>query len=462
MANKRQQKKQVNNAKKSPATPAEGSTVYTTNALKWVAPKIDTALIEKYVDNALLAEPVNNLKNLIFRGEAQVTVYDPDSNTDDDLSNQAKAIYQRCDLYAAHQMAFTDREYGGCSVFSPALDIVDGMIAPVEFRNLPWNSFRDLPYGFIDTYNDVMPGIVWDKTANKVRVFQKESDTAVATEIQNFVIIRDPTYPKPAGKPDCLPVVPLITNYNYGQKAWQQKMNRVAAPSIFPYVEKLTAANKPYMEAIAQKWGKDTCFLMEGTMDFKDPKIRESATAEGFLAWHKKWIDSYFNPSTFLQKEGNTIGASDSGAMELIYNYIDATLTWIENQITAATLQKWLDDNGFDGYRAEIRHPRPSVKKDAQILAEVAELARNGAITANEMRQALPNTDLGELTPEVEAQLQAQVRARQPSPFGGIPIGNVQNPVERTVVLSTEEDLIAATRQCEEDVKRIVREKMEK
>ncbi|MFA5380132.1 MAG: hypothetical protein WC455_30505, partial [Dehalococcoidia bacterium] len=129
---------------------------------------------------------------------------------------------------------------------------------------------------------------------------------------------------------------------------------------------------------------------------------------------------------------------------------------------------KWNDDGGYleRGYRVEIKHTRPSISKDAAILAEVAELAKNGWITGNEARQQLPNTDLGEMTPEVEAELQEMIKARQPSSpfqFGGgtVPgdyemVGNVQTPAQRTEVMSdTERDLVAATRQCAEDVKRI-------
>jgi hypothetical protein len=465
---------QVNNLKKPGASiktqEAEGSAIYVTGGLKWVLPAINTKLIEDYSENALLAEPVNNLKNLIFRGEAQVTVKDPEGETDNDLSDQALIIYRTCELYAAHQLALTDEIFGGCSVWSPGWGGIEGVtgVCPVEFRNLPWNSFRDLPQGFMDIYNDIMPGIVIDKGTQKVRAFQKPDDRTTAVEIQNFIIIKDPTSPKPAGKPDCLPVIALITNFNYADKAWNMKMNRVAAPPIFPYVDKITAANKAYVEALAQKWGIKTSFIMTAGMDFKDPKLVESSTAEEREVFLKKRIDGYFNPATFVQKEGSSIGGSDSGAMELIYNYIDKILTMLETQIAAVTLQKWLDDNGFVRYHAEIRHPRPSIKKDEVVRAEVDTLAKYGWITANEARQALPNTDLGELTPEEEAQLQEQVKARQPqNPFGqfggqqppeqqppGAPVGNLgTNPLARPLIvettqayLETEVALVAARR----------------
>jgi SOS response regulatory protein OraA/RecX len=474
----------VNNVAKpaSQSKAVEGEPIYTSGGLKWTLPKVDTRLVENLSENALLAEPANNLRNLIFRGPAQVTVYDPEGETDNDLSKMALTIYEKCDLYIAHQTVLFDEGKGGCSVWSPGWGNIDGVkgACPNQFQNLPWNSFRELAPGYVDVYNDVMPGIVYNRTekwtdddgiehTGKVHAYQTPDDRSTPTEIKNFVIIKDPVSPKPAGKPGWLPVFSLINNYNYADKIINMKLNREGAPSIFPYVEKITAANKEYVEALAQKWGTNTSFILTESMDFKDPKMVLSNIAPERQAELKRRIYSFFNPATFIQKEGNSIGGSDSGGMELIYNYVDTTLTWIEQQITKCTIQKWLDDNGYIGYRAEIKHPRPSVKKDAQILAEVAELAKNGWIDANEARQALPNTDLGDWTPEQIAMGQEQVKGRQAqsNPFGGgfgaapAPVGNVKSPVERTdTYTQTERELIEATRQCKADVLKIVEQKI--
>ena len=474
---------QVNNLKKPSATiktqEAQGSEIYTSSGLKWVFPAINTKLIEQYSENALLAEPLKNIKDLIFttyedHPSPWVTVKDPDGNIDDNLSKEGQTIAKVCDFYNAHIRVLMDQELGGCSVWSPGWGAIEGVtgVCPNELRNLPWNSFRELPRGFMDIYNDIMPGIVIDKTTKQVRVFQKEDDRTAPKEIQDTLIVQDPTAPKPAGKPGCLPVVALITNSNYADKAWNQKMNRVAAPSIFPYVEKITANNKAYVEAIGKKWGKDTCFIMTDGMDFRDPHLVESSTAEERLIWLKKRIDGFYNPSTFLQKDGNTIGGADTGALRLVNNMIASTLARIENGLGEKILQKWLDDNGFAGYTAEVRFPRPETTDDTQVLAEITEANKNGQISRAEARQKYPNLDLPELTPEEEAKMDAEFTARKPAPvqfgFGGqqdqqqpqdktgVPVGNLQ----QMPVSQTERELLAATRQCAEDVKRIVREKV--
>lgn len=500
---RRRKLKQVNNIVPAPSTAkvsqeAVGSDIYSSTGLKWQLPKQDTTLIEQYSENAILAEPLKNIKDLIFTTYADhpapwITIKNPMGEIDDELSKQGQQIAKVCNFYPAHVRAYTDQELGGCSVWSPGWGTLEGVtgICPVELRNLPWNSFRELPQGFTEIYNDIMPGIVIDPSTGETRVFQTKDDRHRPEEVVQtsplpaWIIVRDPTSPKPAGKPGCLPVIALITNYNYADKAWNQKMNRVAAPSIFPYVEKITAKNKEYVEALAKRWGKDTCFVLTEGMDFKNPYLTESSTSEERLAWLKKQVQGFYNPATFVQKDGNAIGASDSGAMRLINNRTVAVLSQLETGLGETLLQIWLDVNGFVGYSVEVRYPRPEVKDDTQILNEIAEANRNGHISRMEARQKYPNLDLPDLTPEEEAKMDAEYDRRKPqtSLFGGNSFGqpvteaeewasvkgrNVLQPSGTHIgnlsaampVSQTERELLAATRQCAADVKRIVKEKI--
>ena len=503
---RREQRKQINNVSQPGATikqEAEGSDVFTSGGLKWAAPRIDTKLIEQYSDNALLAEPLKNLKDVIFTNYEDhptpwVTVKDPDGNIDDDLSKQGQQIAKVCDFYNAHITAFMDEEKGGCSVWSPGWGTIDGVtgICPVELRNLPWNSFRDMPAGFSDTYNDIMPGIVIDPNTKEVRIFQKKDDRSIAAEIvqtkplPSWLIVRDPASPKPAGKPGCLPVIQLITKYNHADHAMDQKMNRVAAPSATPLAD-ITKANKDFWEGFTKRWGKDTVFVLPKGTEFADMHLSENTTAEDRLTLLKKRIDGFYNPSTFLQKEGSSISASDTGAMSMINKRTVSTLSQLESGLGEVLLQIWLDINGFIGYSAECRYPRPETQDDAQTLAEIAEANKNGQINRTEARQKYPNLDLPELTPEEEAKMDAEFTARQPkqtNPFGGMfgqpmderkatdaeewasvkgrgvlepsgtHVGNLSSAA--MPVSPLEADLLKATRQCAADVKRIVGEKI--
>lgn len=471
---------------------AEGSDVFTSGGLKWPAPRIDTTLIEQYSDNALLAEPLKNLKDVIFTNYEDhptpwVTIKDPEGNIDDDLSKQGQQIAKVCDFYNAHITAFFDEEKGGCSVWSPGWGSLDGVtgVCPVELRNLPWNSFRDLPAGFSDIYNDVMPGIVIDPNTKEIRIFQKKDDRSTCAEIvqtnplPSWLIVRDPTAPKPAGKPGCLPVIQLITKYNHADHAMDQKMNRVAAPSATPLAD-INKTNKDFWEGFTKRWGKDTVFVLPKGTEFADMHLSENTTAEDRLAALKRRIDGFYNPSTFLQKEGASISASDSGAMSMINKRTVSTLSQLESGLGEALLQIWLDINGFVGYTPEVRYPRPETQDDAQTLAEITEANKNGQISRTEARQKYPNLDLPDLTPEEEAKMDAEYEKRKPAApsfgFGqpantptdaeewasvkgrgvlepsGTHVGNLSPSMP---VSPTERDLLAATRQCAADVKRI-------
>jgi hypothetical protein len=152
-----------------------------------------------------------------------------------------------------------------------------------------------------------------------------------------------------------------------------------------------------------------------------------------------------------------------------------STLSQLESGLGEALLQIWLDINGFIGYSAEVKYPRPEVQSDVQVLAEIAEAMKNGHMSRTEARQKYPNLDLPELTPEEEEKMDEEYEKRKPqqslfgsNPFGqpsggeapdekppGEPVGNLQMPVSQT-----EAELLAATRKCKEAVKRIVREKI--
>jgi hypothetical protein len=267
--------------------------------------------------------------------------------------------------------------------------------------------------------------------------------------------------------------VTLITKYNHADHAMDQKMNRIAAPSATPLAD-ITKANKDFWESFVKKWGKDSCFVLPKGTEFADMHLTENTTAEDRLASLKRRIDGYYNPSTFLQKEGNSIGGSDSGSADMIKNMIESVLSREEQGLGEKLLQMWLDVNGFIGYTPECRFPRPQTRNDTQILAELTEANKNGQISRTEAREKYPNLDLPELTPEEEVQMDAEYEKRKPAqnnPFSlmgsggyggqqtdaqGQPIGNLQ----QMPVSPVEAELLAATRQCAEDVKRIVKEKI--
>lgn len=115
-------RKQKRQCQKPSASPAQGSEVYagslTAGFKGFATPRVNTLLIAQYEQNAVLADPVRNLKRLMFKDEPTYTVYDPKGEEDAGLSQAAKNLGRSLDLFAKAQWCFHDRVFGGCSVFS--------------------------------------------------------------------------------------------------------------------------------------------------------------------------------------------------------------------------------------------------------------------------------------------------------------------------------------------------------
>ena len=499
---------------------AQGSEVYagtlTTGFNRFGMPRINTQIIAQYEQNAVLADPVRNLKRLMFKDEPTYTVYGPDGTEEAVLSQVAENLGTQINLYAKAQWCFHDRVFGGCTVFSCGWEkapvrIGDKdveMTIPKEVRHLPWNSFWQQPPGYMTVYNPIMPGIVVDREM-KTHVFQAidqfvdlgsvggtqsglyhlveiwprhpKEGTSEAADLASwlasptmnkrpeltgptcFKIVKDPSAQDPAGLPDCLPLIPLVAMYDHANQAENQRMNRVGAPLIFPYVEKLTANNKQYMEAFIAKWGKDTGFLMTDGMTLLDPHITDTAVAADRMSYLKDLISSYFNPGTPLKQAtgGNSLGKSDTPAADMINGYINNTLSWIEDGFEDIFDETW-ELNGYHGYTTKIEFPRASQKNDTQIATELDTLAKYGQITGNEMRTLMPNLDLPE-----DEQFAGAVKVQAPKgtlpdampPQAAGSVGNLQNPVQKTEAYTDSLDkLTAAIRKAKADVLGAVRE----
>jgi hypothetical protein len=481
-------RKQKRQFQKPSASPAQGSEVYagslTAGFKGFAIPRINTLLIAQYEQNAVLADPVRNLKRLMFKDEPTYTVYDPNGEEDAGLSQAAKNLGRSLDLFAKAQWCFHDRVFGGCSVFSCGWGNVPvevgqktiTMKVPTEFRHLPWNSFWQQPPGYMTTYNPIMPGIVVDPLM-VVHVFQavdqfvdlgrvggtpsgqyhlveiwprhpKEGTNeaaALATWLANpslgtrptlsgptcFKIIKDPSAQDPAGLPDCLPLVPLVTMYDHANQAENQRIGRVGSPVIFPKVDRLTADNTEYAQAMMQKWGKDTVFLCssDGVYEFLDPHIHDNASALERMTYLKDMITAYFNPATPLKQAtgGSSMGRNYSGAAYMLNGYINNTLAWIEDGFEDV-FNEWLDLNGFSKYYCTIEFPRQSNRNDVEITNTLNMLANHGAVSPNDLRQNAPGLNLPRLDdPAYDLPVPATQNPGSgvPVPPGSVPVGNV-------------------------------------
>ncbi len=395
---------------------AEGDVSFQSSENAYVAPKITPGKARNYFEqNIHLATQIVNLVPQVFPGAPDVYVEDRDLERVDDLSKWIARVAEDVGVYSSMKSAWTDTMSHGCSVKSAGYVYRGGRYEIDEIRDLPAITFRQRPHNLEITTsppNPLMPGILWDAKAKKVRAFQSTGDWFTFTELKNFTIIRDPSTPFPAGRAYCLPAYHIIGAIDHANKAADQQVHRIGAPLIFPQItETITSDLKAWGDNFVKRWGKDTGFIIPPGVDFPEVKIWESKTASERLDRLVDWLTFYFNPTTILKSgAGTVIGASDSGAMRVWNNYIGGTQAWIEEQYESF-LQPILTANGYDDLNVRIQLKRPELDRSSVVAEQLKVGIEGRALTREDIRRNLSELDLGELTDEVRAELDAEYAA---------------------------------------------------
>ena len=437
-------------------TKAEGEVSFQSSENAYTAPKITPETARNYFDqNIHLATQIVNLLPQVFPGAPDIYVEDRDLERVDDLSRWIARTAESVGVYPSMKASWIDTMSHGCSVKSAGYVFRNGRYEIDEIRDLPAITFRQPPRTlgtFQAPPNPLMPGIIWDTKEKRVRVFQTLDDTLALHELKNFTIIRDPSAPFPAGRAYCLPAYHVIGAIDHANKAADQQVHRVGAPLIFPQItETITADLKTWGDNFVRNWGKDTGFVIPPGVAFPDVKIRENQTAADRLKLLVSWLEVYFNPTTVLQSgAGTVIGASDSGAMRVWNNFIGGTQAWIEEQYEAF-LQPVLTVNGYDDLNVRIQLKRPELDRSEVIVNQLRVGIEGRALTRDDIRRNLSELDLGELTDEVRAELDATYAAAPATLFENLAgftrkEGRRVSAAERKIIAANEASLRAIER----------------
>jgi hypothetical protein len=370
----------------------------------------------KWLRNIHLATQIENLQVQIFPGRPDIWVEDADGEHDETLTTWIRETFEKCSAYPAMQIAWYETVAFGASVKSPGYVRKGGKLELQEIRSLPAHTFSMYP-GHGDIQNELMPGIIINDKG-ETEIWQTQGTGLKQVQIQNGVIITDPTAPKPAGEAYAAPVYPIIAAIDFANKASDQQVNRVGAPSIFPMLESGGQVLETWAKSFVKNWGKNTSYVIPPGVSFPDVKIRESKTAAERLEMLIKWIESYFNPTTVLQK-GNSMGASDKGAAQIWANYIGGTQAWIEEAFEDF-FKPLLTANGYEDYNVRIELKRPNIDRSAEMREQVKIGIEGKAITKEEIRRNLSELELDEYTPELEMQVKDQYPEIVSAGFGNL------------------------------------------
>lgn len=400
---------------------AEGDEISATaSGGRYLAPAVTAENAARYLHNIHAATQIVNLQMQIFPGPPRIWVEDEKGEPDEKLTDWIKATAEKVMLYPAIQIAWYECMGFGCSVKSPGYSRAGGKYELTEIRNLPAVRFSQYP-GRGDIQNELMPGIVVNGS-DEVEVYQTSADGTTLNKINNFEIITDPTSPKPAGEAYLLPIYPIIAAIDHTNRASDQQVNRVGAPSVFVQLEEETPQIAEWAKKFVRRWGKDTSFVLPRGVSFPDVKIRETRTAEERLKTLVQWIESYFNPTTVLQK-GNSMGASDTGAARVWANFIGGTQAWLESAFEDM-FKPMLAANGYENRFVRIRFKRPELDRSAEVREQIKVGIEGKAITTEEIRDNLVELNLKDTDDEIIKKLEEQYKSAPVPPM----FGNVTPP----------------------------------
>jgi hypothetical protein len=402
---------------------ASGEQIFTSALNDYIAPSLTPELAWRYsTQNVHLADNLQNMRVQVFPGEPDIKVIDKEEIEDEAATELIQQMWYDVCGYASMQKSWLECMVFGCSIKSPGYAKVGSTFSLVELRDLPAITFNQRPLlAGVSPYvaNGLMPGVVVDDTTGKTRVFQSTSSSPVAQEVSNFVIIKDPTTPDPAGLSYCLPVFPLCSAIDNAYKAMNQQVMRVGAPLIFPQLTSMSTDLKTWGEAFVKRWGKNVGFILPPGVTFANPMIHESTSAADAVKMYVDWIDNYFNPTTVVKKAESSIGGTDLGAMAIWNNFIGGQQAWIEYAYEEM-LNPVLRANGFNDLYVQIRLTRPTTDRSTDKREQLKLLVQMGAITKEELRNNCDLCDLEDYDEGVEERLAKEKPAPAMSPFGNV------------------------------------------
>lgn len=439
---------------------ATGRTITPSTYVYDTVAKVNTETVPKYIQNIHYADNKQNLMMQVFPGPPEITVKDDAGEIDEELTARTIAAFERIGGYAAMQITVSDILDYGASVKSPGIERRNGEYELTEVRNLPAKSFSMSNGGYI--VNPLMPGISIDMAGNIV-VYQYDPATGISETITNYVIVKRPEAPEPAGIAYCLPVYAILAEIDFANKAAIQQVNRIGAPIFLPKAID-SISSEDYAELVnwhkqmARTWGPQTSHLLPPGIEFPDLRIHEGTTARDFIDTRVRWISAFFNPTTDLDVSGTALGATDSGRMEIWANYIISwqrlAETWLERLFNICH-----EYNGRDGYHTHIELRRPGIEMSALRLQYIQGLVAAKAITTEEIRDnardvlALRTTDA-----DVLLQLREQYPAASVMGLFGNTTEDVPNftrPEDR-IMAETEQKMIRANEASLEAIRRIM------
>ena len=391
--------------KEQKGTKEEGTIYISSTGGYYEAPEIDADKLRDFQSNIYGRGLSVKQKNLIFSDKFTLEVKDSKGETDEDLQ---KALMQMCEsknvrLWANMQRAFMDVFWYGIAMSNPVWGYENNEYKLLKLRHLPAYSFRTAPVtGTTKIYSQILQGIILNEDKNEIEFWQTD-ENGTTQKLKNVFYVKDPTAQGLAGESIIVPLVPIIEMLKFTWDTQMQQVHRTGAKLLFIKItDPKPASNKnggvgdiEYGYKILEQWGKDMAFILRDNMTLIDPGIKDdSNNLEIIDALHHMLID-YVTPTSFIAREGSSIGGNEKQREEMLFKYIAGIHSWLEDQFEML-LNRYLEYNEYKDYTISIHIPTPSIDRSEIHLKQVDMGIKGKALFPNEIRKRLEADALDE------------------------------------------------------------------
>lgn len=158
------------------------------------------------------------------------------------------------------------------------------------------------------------------------------------------------------------PIAPFIDMLLYGWETQMQALGMVAVPPLFI---KLTdpqpagpnngwISDEDYANEFLASWGNNTKMLLRSNMEIVEYKFESTLNLEVIDALYYTIVD-YLNPASDINREGQLIGGSTTGQLELQASFISGIQAEM-CQVMDNLIQPFFVYNSYpEGYRVETK-----------------------------------------------------------------------------------------------------------
>lgn len=378
--------------------PARQGVKYISNLKSFAKKAITAEDLRKFSKTIYGRGLYQKLATMVFNGPVSISVFDPENNIDEETQIIiTKAFFSETfSILTMGHLRLFDKFFYGPTIFNPIWEKnPEGVIAPVEVIRLPPYSFNRLPSGR-NLYSDLLPGITMDQAGENIEIWQSVNNQTIQLPLDDLMLVQSPVIDGLVESPMIEPIIPFIDMLLYGWETSMQVMKRGAAPIIFIKIlnpQPASEANgwisdEDYALTILENWDKDTAFALRDNMEIIEYKYENGLSLDIIDALYYTIID-YLNPATYLNKEGQLIGGSTQGQLELIAASIGGIQTEIEEACSRLVNRFFLYNSYPPGYRAEVKLKRMDCRNRELDIREADLGAKYKALDPNEFRRRL-------------------------------------------------------------------------